>query len=122
MLDQTGKPLPSGDAWRMFDKWKLGRKEIGVIFYGKSGTLCTLGVLSAARDGRIEVSGTNAGASFNLKSADFLYGPVLMFPRWPAPPPVEVMAIQACLSNGDWLVLAEGLKPEMLPALRSLSS
>jgi hypothetical protein len=26
------------------------------------------------------------------------------------------MAVQAQLENGDWLVLAEGLRPELLPS------
>lgn len=107
--------MPSDEAWRMFDRWKAGAKQVGVIFYGKSGTFCTMGVIASAHNGRLQFSAETAGASFDLKSAEFLYGPVQMFPRWPLPPPVEVNAIQAYLKTGDWLVLAEGITPDALP-------
>jgi len=40
-----------------------------------------------------------------------------VFPRWPAPPPVEILALQAFLATGDWLVLAEGYVPKELSPL-----
>ena len=57
-------------------------------------------------------SGQSAHAAFNLRDARFTYGPFQVFPRWPMGPMIELMALQAFLGNGDWLVLAEGLKPE----------
>ena len=37
------------------------------------------------------------------------------WPHWPNPPVVEVIALQAYLPRGAWLVMVEGLKPEAIP-------
>jgi hypothetical protein len=72
--------------------------------------------LSGARDGAIQLQTESASASFSLKEATFLYGPMRTWPRWPNPPVVEVMALHALLPRGTWLCLAEGLAPEAIPA------
>jgi hypothetical protein len=115
----VGTPLPPEDAWRMFDEWRADRKEIGLLFCGRSGTtvisaLCTV---RATRSGVLQLKGETTGASLNLKQARFTYGPMQVFPRWPAPPPVEILALQAFLATGDWLVLAEGYVPKELSPL-----
>src|SRR5215475_9555036 len=118
-VETVGTPIPPEDAWRMFDDWKASRKEIGILFCGRSATtvLSALCTVRMARNGLLQLKGENAGASLNLKEAKFTYGPVQVFPRWPAPPPVEIMAVQAFLVTGDWLVLAEGYVPKELAPL-----
>jgi hypothetical protein len=74
--------------------------------------------VQSLRNGRIDIRGATVGTGFNLKDARFTYGPVQMFPRWPMGPMVEVMAVSAYLAAGEWLVLAEGLRPESLPPMR----
>jgi hypothetical protein len=98
MTDYTGTPIQPDQAWRIFDDWKASHREVGIIFYGSSGTsLYTMGVVESARNGKLL-----------LKSA-------ALRPKWPSPPIVEVMSVQAQLANGDWLALAEGLRPDSLP-------
>ena len=117
MAGYAGNPIGTDDAWRTFDGWKRKGREIGVIFYGSSGnSLYTMGVIESARGGTLRLKGDSARASFNLARASFVYGPVQTWPRWPSPPIVEVIAVQAQLENGDWLALAEGLRPESLPS------
>ena len=112
-----GNPIGTDRAWRTFDDWKTQRREIGVIFFSASGTmLYTMGLIELARNGSLRLKGDAMKAAFNLRGANFSYGPLQTWPRWPAPPIVEVIAIQAQLSNGDWLALAEGLRPGSLPA------
>ena len=111
--------MPPEDAWRLFDEWKTSRKEIGLLFCGRSGTtvisaLCTV---HTTRNGMLKLKGESTGASSNLKQARFTYGPMQVFPCWPAPPPVEILALQAYLVTGDWLVLAEGYVPKELSPL-----
>ena len=79
---------------------------------GRHGSLTTSGTVTSARMGRLQINSETAEATFNLKEAEFLYGPVQLFPRWPYPPPVEVIAVQAALPGGDWLVLAEDFRPK----------
>ena len=114
-----GKLIPSDRAWRMLDDWRAQGREVGVWFVARSGSMRTLGTVDAVRNGRLELRGSTLRAGFNLKDATFLYAPVQMFPRWPMGPMVEVMALQAAFPTGDWLMLAEGLRPEGLP-MRSL--
>ncbi len=117
MADYTGKPIPTDQAWRTFGDWQIRGLEIGVIFFGSSGsTLYTMGFVESARNGKILLKSRAVRASFNLKQATFAYGPIQTWPRWPSPPIVEVIAVQAQLENGDWLALAEGLRPESLPS------
>jgi hypothetical protein len=116
MPDYRGTPIPTDQAWRTFSDWKVNGREIGVIFYGGSGTsLYTMGFIESARNGRVLLKGALVRASFNLTRAKFTYGPVQTWPKWPSPPIVEVIAVQAQLENGNWLALAEGLRPESLP-------
>ena len=114
MRDYTGTPIPADQVWRKFAGWKSDRREIGVIFYGSSGaSLYTMGFV--ARNGKLLLKSDTVRASFNMTRANFTYGPVQTWPKWPSPPIVEVIAVQAQLENGDWLALAEGLRPESLP-------
>ena len=116
MTDYSGTSIPLDEAWRKFGEWKGNGREIGVIFYGCSGTsLYMIGVVESARDGKLFLKGDGARASFNLQQATFTYGPIQTWPKWPTPPIVEVIAVQAQLENGDWLALAEGLRPESPP-------
>jgi len=116
MADYTGIPIPADQAWRTFDGWQNSGREIGVIFYGGSGvSLYTVGLVASARNGTLLLQSDTARASFNLARASFTCGPVQTWPRWPSPPIVEATAVQARMENGDWLVLADGLRPESLP-------
>jgi len=111
-----GKLIPSDQAWRRLEDWRAGGKEIGVWYVAaKSGSVRALGTVESARNGRVELRGSTMRAAFNLKNATFAYCPTQLFPRWPMGPAVEVMALQAFLETGDWLMLAEGLRPESLP-------
>jgi hypothetical protein len=116
MSDYTGTPIPADQAWRTFGDWKSSGREIGVIFYSGSGaSLYTMGYVESARNGKLLLKSDTVRASFNLTQASFTYGPVQTWPKWPSPPIVEVIAVQAQLINGDWLALAESLRPESLP-------
>jgi hypothetical protein len=116
MAHYTGTPIPMDQAWRTFGDWKSAGREIGVIFFGGSGSsFYTMGIVESARNGRLLLKSDTVRASFNLRLATFAYGPVQTWPKWPSPPIVEVIAVQAQLENGDWLALAEGLRPESLP-------
>ena len=111
-----GKLIAADDAWRRFDDWRASRAEIGVLFVSKSATLSTIGTVQSVRNGTLRIQGTAAGTRFDLKDARFTYGPTQFFPRWPMGPMLELMAVSVCLPAGEWLVLAEGMKPEaMMP-------
>src|ERR1022692_1866297 len=106
----VGTPISPEAAWRVLDDWKAKRKEIGVLFCGRSGTavIAAMCTVRPARNGLLQMKGDSAGASLNLKLAKFSYGPMQVWPHWPAGPTAEVLALQAYLATGDWLVLAEG--------------
>ena len=110
-----GKLIPAEQAWRTLNDWRSGGKEIGVWYVAKSGSVRTLGTVDKVRNGRLELGGSAMRAGFHLKDATFTHGPMQIFPRWPMVPMVEVMAIQAFLQTGDWLMPAEGMRPEALP-------
>jgi hypothetical protein len=110
-----GKTIPSDQAWRKLEEWRATGKEVGVWFVARSGSVRTLGTVDTVRNGRLELHGATVRAGFSLRDATFLYAPVQLFPRWPMGPMVEVMALQAAFPNGEWLMLAEGMKPESLP-------
>lgn len=110
-----GKLIPSEDAWRRLEDWRAAGKEVGVWYVAKTGSVRTLGTVDLVRNGRLELRGSTVRAGFNLKGATFVYAPMQFFPRWPMGPMVEVMALQAAFPTGDWLMLAEGMKPEGLP-------
>jgi hypothetical protein len=109
-----GNQIPTDRAWRMFADWQTHAREIGVLFVSQSGTFLTLATLTNARNGTIQLKGEFASASFNLREAKFMYGPMHTWPRWPNPPIVEVMALHALLPRGSWLCMAQDLKPDAL--------
>jgi hypothetical protein len=115
----VGTPISPEDAWRVLDEWRAKRKEIGMLFCGRSGTAVILAMCTvrATRNGLLQMKGDGAGASLNLRMAKFTYGPMQVWPNWPSGPAVEVLALQAYLPNGDWLVLAEGYLPRELSPL-----
>jgi hypothetical protein len=112
---ESGNAIPADRAWRMFAEWKASAKEIGVLFVSQGSTFRAFATIDVARDGAIQLRSESASASFVLKEASFLYGPMQTWPRWPNPPIVEVMALHALLPRGAWLCLAEGLRPEAIP-------
>ncbi len=71
-----GKLIPSEQAWRTLDDWRAKGKTIGVWFVAKSGSVRTLGTVRSARNGRIELRGTEVLAGFNLQRARFTHGPM----------------------------------------------
>src|SRR5216683_1837466 len=73
MTDYTGTPIPTDQAWRTFGDWKSSGREIGVIFYGGSGSLYTMGFVQSARNGKLQLESDTARASFNLARASFTY-------------------------------------------------
>ena len=111
MEDYSGTPIETHQAWEILDRWMSGRKEIGIIFWGRSANVYALGLVESATNGRIQLRGDGARASFNLVGASFKYGPMQTWPRWPSPPIVEVNALRAVFENGDYVALAEGLTP-----------
>ena len=117
-----GRLVAADQAWRLLDEWMASGKRIGVWFVAKSASVRTAGMVKSARNGRVQLQGQSAQAAFQLQKARFTYGPFQVFPNWPAGPMVEVRALQAFLANGDWLVLAEGLKPEGISPLALAAS
>ena len=109
--DPAGAPLAAEDAWRTFDRWRNESREIGIVFHGVTGSVTTAAKVTQARMGRLQFNSGTAEVSFRLKDANFTYGPVEMFPNWPYPPKVEVIAVQAWFENGDWLAMAERFRP-----------
>jgi hypothetical protein len=104
--------MEASEAWRMFDGWRAAGQVIGVLYVGRHGTLTTSGTVTGTRMGRLQINGETTEASFRLNEATFVYGPVQVFPRWPYPPPVEVIGVQARFPGGEWLVLAENFRPK----------
>jgi hypothetical protein len=117
MADYTGTSIPADQAWRIFGDWKSSGREIGAIFFGCSGTnILTMGVVESMRNGSLLLKSDTARVSFNLALANFTYGPFPTWPKWPYPPIVEMTAVRARMDNGDWLILADGLRPESFPS------
>jgi hypothetical protein len=110
----SGTSIGVHDAWQIFDQWKNSGQDIGVIFWGRSANVYTMGTVASLKNGRLELKGNFARASFNLSGASFKYGPMQTWPRWPSPPIVEVNAVRAEFANGDYLALAEGLTPDSI--------
>lgn len=98
----------------MLAGWKSRRNESGIVFWGRSASVYTLGLVESASNGRIQIRGDGARVSFNLAGASFKYGPMQTWPRWPSPPIIEVNALRAEFEDGDYLALAEGLTPPPL--------
>lgn len=112
----SGKLIAAEDAWKRLNAWRESGKEIGAWYVAKSGSVRALGTVESARRGRLVFRGDSARAGFRLKNATFAYYPIGIYPRWPMGPVFEVMALQAFFETGEWLMLAEGMKPEALPA------
>ena len=106
--------IPTDQAWRIFADWKATQKEIGVFFHSQSGSFSALGTLQSARSGTVEFQAEATRIALRLKDAQFTYGPLQTWPRWPNPPIVEVIALQAYTLNGTWIIMAEGVRPESL--------
>ena len=85
MDDYLGAPIEAHRAWSMFDLWKSRGQEIGVIFWGLPASLYTLAIIESANNGRLQLKGEAARASFNLVGASFRYGPMQTWPSWPIP-------------------------------------
>ena len=98
----------------MISDWKANAREIGVVFVSQLDTLRALATVTSAVNGTVQLSTESATATFNLREATFMYGPMQTWPRWPYPPVVEVVAFHALLPRGAWLCIAEGLKPEAI--------
>jgi hypothetical protein len=115
----VGTPISPDEAWRILDDWRAQGKEIGMLYAARSATatIASMCRVRAVRNGLLQVRGESGGASLNLKLAKFTYGPMQVWPRWPAGPSAEVLALQAYLPTGDWLVLAEGYLPKELSPL-----
>ena len=82
-------------AGSVLDDWRLKRKEIGMLYCGRSGAavisaMCTVW---AARNGSL--AGNGVGASLSWRMARFSYGPIQVWPHWPSGPAVEVLALPA---------------------------
>jgi len=91
--DPAGTPLEPQDAWPMFDEWRAHSRRTGILFLGSSGSVTSSGTVTQARMGRLQFNSETAEVSFRLKSVNFTYGPVKMYPNWPNPPAVEVIAV-----------------------------
>ena len=110
-----GTAIETDRAWRMFADWTSTGKEIGMWYVSQPSRFVGFGRLSSARNGVIQFQAEAARATFDLKEARFTFGTMQTWPRWPNPPIVEVLALQAYLPRGAWLVLVEGLRPEVIP-------
>ena len=110
----ASQPISAQQAWRIFSDWKASGKELGLFFHSQSGSFSALGTLRSARNGTIEFQAGEGKAAFRLKQAQFTYGPMQTWPRWPNPPILEVIALQAIVPDGTWIIMAEGLRPESL--------
>ena len=84
-------------------------------FHLRVEPLPNFGTLCSVRQGTVQIENDSTAATFDLKEARFTYGPMQTWPHWPNPPVVEVIALQAYLPRGAWLVMVEGLKPEAIP-------
>jgi len=116
MSGYTQDSIAPDEAWRTFDTWKSMRCELGVIFYGASGnSLYTMGRIESASNGKLQLRSDTTRASFNLARASFVYGPVQTWPRWPSPPIVEVIAVQARLETATGWRWRKGYGQSLCP-------
>ena len=107
--------IPSDRAWRLFADWLASAKELSLLFISQTGNFRASARLTCARNGTIALTAEPTSASFDLKDATFLYGPMPVWPRWPNPPVIETLALNVLLPHGAWLCIAEGLTPPPLP-------
>jgi hypothetical protein len=112
-----GQPIPPDRAWRIFEDWRASGREIGALFVSTSGHSFTLGTLQSARNGTVRFQGESGSATFRLKDAQFSYGPMMTWPRWPNPPIVEIIGLQATTPNGTWVVMSDGLRAQSLSSM-----
>src|SRR4051794_16693480 len=61
MSDYTGTPIEMHQAWDVLQRWTSHRQEIGVIFWGRTANVYTLGLIEAASDGRSQLTGSVLG-------------------------------------------------------------
>ena len=117
--ERIGNPVSSEEAWKVLDDWKVRRQEIGMLYCRRSGTavISAMCRVQRLRNGSLQMSGDGTAALLSLRMAAFSYGPMKVWPNWPSGPIVEVLALQACLPEGDWLMLAEGYLPKELAPL-----
>jgi hypothetical protein len=112
------KLIPPADAWLRLDSWRATGKEIGVWYTGGPASVASIGTLESVRNQRLKIRSSTLRAAFDLRRASFAYSQVQIYPRWPAGPAVGVMAMQVFLEHGEWLMLAEGWSPDVLPPAR----
>jgi hypothetical protein len=113
--DHTGAPIPTDQAWRLIYGWKVQGKELGILVAGSTCSVSGVAHIAAIRSGQVELLGDGWGLRLNLRGAEFTYGSMTTWPRWPYPPTVDVIALQSMVSGRDWVVLAEGWRPVSLP-------
>jgi hypothetical protein len=113
--DYSAPAIPVHKAWRLLDEWKMKGQELGIWVAGPAASASGVAAIAAVRNGAVELKGENWGMRLNLRDAEFSYGPMPTWPRWPAPPVVDVIALQAMIGGREWVVLAEGWRPTSLP-------
>jgi hypothetical protein len=100
--------IPPQEAVELLGRWSEDETAIGMLFIaGARAAVVMRTRVHRVADGRLELHDPEdpAGAAFGLSGADFQYGPVMMFPRWPLPPPVNVTGLSVWLPAGSWLFL-----------------
>ena len=110
-------------AIELLTRWQDEANTVGVFFIADARTAVMVrACVNRASNGSLEIrdaAGQSTRASFGLSGANFQYGPVQVFPRWPAPPMVWVTGLSIWLPSGSWLFVWD-VKSE--PAQRSLSA
>jgi hypothetical protein len=103
-----GNAISPDEAMELLAGWHVGATAIGMLFHAaaRATVMMRTRVHQVSAD-RLELldSGCPAGAGFGLQGAGFQFGPMLLFPRWPLPPPVNVTGLSVWLSSGGWLFL-----------------
>jgi hypothetical protein len=100
--------IPPEKATELLDGWHEDETTIGMVFIAGAGAAVTMRTkVQRILAGRLELHDPEdpAGATFGLSGAGFQYGPVVFFPRWPLPPPVNVEGLSVWLPAGSWLFL-----------------
>jgi hypothetical protein len=100
--------IPPQEAMELLAGWCEDESAIGMVFIASAQAALTMRTrVQRISGGRLELHDPEypAGATFGLSDAGFQYGPVMMFPRWPLPPPVNVRGLSVWLPTGSWLFL-----------------
>lgn len=95
-------------AAELLGAWYESDTPIGMLFISSARAVVTMRTrVQYLTAGRLELHdpGHPNGAVFGLAGAGFQYGPVMMFPRWPLPPPVNVVGLSVWMPTGSWLFL-----------------